>query len=78
MSNLDLNFLVYIIFEMRLNLGNACYCSVQNLLSFRLLSKNFKIRIHKIIFLPVVLYECDTWSLTLMEGHRLRAFENRG
>jgi hypothetical protein len=33
--------------------------------------------IYKIIILPVVLYECETWSLTLREKHRLRVFENR-
>jgi hypothetical protein len=42
-----------------------------------LLSKNLKIRIYKTIILPVVLYGCETWSLTLREGHRLRVFENR-
>jgi hypothetical protein len=47
----------------RLNLGNGCYHSVQNLLSSHLLSKNIKISIHKTIILPVVLYECRTWSL---------------
>jgi hypothetical protein len=61
----------------RLNAGNACYHSVQNLLSCRLLYKNIKIRIYKIIILPVVLYGCDTWSLTLREEHRLRVFEKR-
>jgi hypothetical protein len=35
------------------------------------------IRIYKTIILPVVLYECETWSLTLREEHRLRVFENR-
>jgi hypothetical protein len=59
----------------RLNSGNACYHSVQNLLSSHLLSKNFKIRIHKIIILPVVLYGCETWSLTVREEHKLRVFE---
>jgi hypothetical protein len=49
----------------RLNSGNARYYSVQNLLSSRLLSKNLKIRIYKTIILPVVLYECETWSLIL-------------
>jgi hypothetical protein len=49
----------------RLNSGNACYHSVQNLLPSRLLSKNLKIRIYKMIILPVVLYGCETWSLTL-------------
>jgi hypothetical protein len=61
----------------RLNSGNACYHSVQNLLSSHLLSKNFKIRIYKTIILPVVLYGCETWFLTLREEHRLRVFENR-
>jgi hypothetical protein len=34
-------------------------------------------RIYKTIILPVVLYGCETWSLTLREEHRLRVFENR-
>jgi hypothetical protein len=54
------------------------------LLSFR--SKSFffpphipklKIKIYKTVILPVVLYGCKTWSLTLKEEHRLRVFENR-
>jgi hypothetical protein len=57
--------------------GNACYYSVQNLLSFRLLSKIVKIREQKTIILPVVVYGCEIWSLTLREEHRLRVFENR-
>jgi hypothetical protein len=39
--------------------------------------KNVKIKIYKTIILPVVLYGCETWSLTLREKHRLRQFENR-
>jgi hypothetical protein len=54
-----------------------CYHSVQNLLSSRLLSKNVKINIHKTVILPVVLYGCETWSLTLRKVHRLSVFENR-
>jgi hypothetical protein len=50
---------------------------VQNLLSSHLLSKKVKIRIYKIIILPVILYRCETWFLTLREEHRLRVFENR-
>jgi hypothetical protein len=42
-----------------------------------MLSKNVKIRIHKSIILPVALYWCETWSLTLRVEHRLRVFENR-
>jgi hypothetical protein len=39
--------------------------------------KNLKIRIYKTIILPVVLYGCETWSLTLRDEHRLRVFKNR-
>jgi hypothetical protein len=51
----------------RLNSGNACYHSVQNLMSSRLLTRNIKIKIHKTIIFCVVLDECETWSLTLRE-----------
>jgi hypothetical protein len=61
----------------RLNSGNACCHSVQSLLSSRLLSRNVKVKIYKTIILPVVLYGCETWFLTLREEHRLRVFENR-
>jgi hypothetical protein len=61
----------------RLNSENACYYSVQNLLSSRLISKNLKIKIYKTVILPVVLYGCETWSLTLREEHRMTVFENR-
>ena len=44
---------------------------------YLLTSKNLKIKIYKTIILPVVLYGCETWSLTLREGTRLRVFENR-
>ena len=49
---------------------------VQNLLSSRLLSKNLKIKIYRTIILPVILYGCETWSLTLREERKLRMFEN--
>jgi hypothetical protein len=55
----------------RLSSGNACYHSVQSLLSSRLLSKNLKMRIHR----NVILYGCETWSLKLRKEHRLRVFE---
>jgi hypothetical protein len=61
----------------RLKSGNACYHSVQNLLSSSLLSKNVKIKIYRIIILPVVLYGCESWSLTLREECRLRGFQNK-
>ena len=46
-------------------------------MSSSLLSKNLKIKIYRTIILPVVLYGCETWSLTLREEGRLRVFENR-
>ncbi|KAJ4444245.1 hypothetical protein ANN_06036 [Periplaneta americana] len=61
----------------RMNMRNACYYSVEKLLSSSLLSKNLKVRIHKTVILPVVLYGCETWTLTLREEHRLRVFENK-
>jgi len=61
----------------RLNSGNACCHSVQNLLSSSLLSKNLKSKVYRTIILPVVLYGCETWLLTLREERRLRVFENR-
>ena len=51
----------------RLKPGYACYYSVQNLLSSSLLSKDLKIKIYRAIILSVVLYGCETWSLTLRE-----------
>ena len=58
----------------RLRSGNTCYHSVQNLLSSRLLSKNLKIKIYRTIILPVVLYGCETCSLTLREERKMRVF----
>ena len=52
----------------RLKLGSAFYHSVQNLLSSSVLSKNLKIKIYRTIILPVVLYGCETWLLTLREA----------
>ena len=60
----------------RLRSGNACYYSVQNLLSSRLISKNLKIKIYRTIILSLVLYGCETWSLTLREESKLRVSEN--
>jgi len=50
---------------------------VQNLLSSILLSKNVKIKVYRTIIFLVVLYGCETWSVTLREEHRLTAFKNR-
>jgi hypothetical protein len=55
----------------RLKSSNPCCHTVQNILSSRLLSQHIKIRIYKTIVLPIVLYGCETWSLTLREEHGL-------
>jgi hypothetical protein len=60
----------------KLNSGNACYHSDQNILSSHLLFKSVKIIIYWTIILPVVLYGCEAWFLTLREEHRLKVFEN--
>jgi len=57
--------------------GTACYHSVQNLLSSSLVLKNLKIKAYRTIILPVVMYGCETLSLTLGEESRLTVFENR-
>jgi len=61
------------VIKSRLRSGNACYHSVQNLLSSRLLSKNLKIKIYRTIIFSVVLYRCETWSLILREERKLRS-----
>ena len=50
---------------------------MQNLLSSSLLSRNIKVKIYRTVILRIVLYGCETWSLTLKEERRLRVFENR-
>jgi len=61
----------------RLKSENASLHSVHNRLSSSLLSKNLKIKIDRNIILFVVLYGCETWSLTLREERRMLLFENR-
>ena len=73
----ELQQLYYIVLLMLVvRSGNVCYHSVQNLLSSRLISKNLKIKIYRNIILPVDVYGCETWSLTLWEERKLRVFEN--
>ena len=58
----------------RLKSGNVCYHSVENLLSSSVLSKHIRIKIHRNIILTIVLYGCETWSLTMRGERRLRVF----
>jgi len=57
--------------------GNVCSQSVNYLLSFSFLSKNIKIKVYRTIILPIVLYECETWSLKLSEERRMGVSENK-
>ena len=50
---------------------------MQNLVSFSLISNNIRIKIYRTKILPVVLYGCETWSITMREESRLGVFENR-
>jgi len=61
----------------RLKSRNFSCHSVQNILSSGLLPENIKIKIYGTIILPAVLYGCETWTLTLREGRRLRVFGNK-
>jgi hypothetical protein len=60
-----------------LNLGIAGYHAVQNLQFSHMLSKNVNIKMYRTIILPVVLYGCETLSLTLREDCKLEVSENR-
>jgi len=53
-----------------LSFGAECFV-------FQFAMKNLKIKIYRYIILSVLLYGCETWSLTLTEERRLRVFENR-
>jgi hypothetical protein len=48
---------------------------VQDLVPSSLLSKNIKLKIYRTVILLVILYGCETWSLTLRKEHRLKVFE---
>jgi hypothetical protein len=63
--------------KIRWKSGNACYHSVQNVLSSSLLPKNIKFKIYRTIILPIVLCGCETWSLTSREERSLTVFKNR-
>ena len=62
---------------MKIEVRECLLSSGADLLFSRLLYKNLKIKIYRTIILPVVLYGCETWSLTMREKRRFRVFENR-
>jgi hypothetical protein len=66
---------VYEEVKRRLNSGNA---RMPEFIVLQFVGKKLNIKIHKtMIFFTIVLYGCETWSLTVTEEHRLRVFENR-
>jgi len=56
---------------------NACSHSEQNLLSSKFLSQNIQVKVDKTVILPLILYRCEAWFLTLKEEQKLRVFEKR-
>jgi hypothetical protein len=68
---------IYEEIKMRLKSGNACDHSMQNILPSSLLPKSIKIKLYRNMFIPVVLYRCESWSLTLRKGRRISVSENR-
>jgi hypothetical protein len=52
----------------RMNFGNAGYYLVQTL-------SKMQLRIYRIVVFPLVSYRCETWLLTMREGHKLRAWK---
>jgi hypothetical protein len=60
--------------ERRLNLSNACYHSVLDLLHSCILSKNINIKLYRTVILPVVLFECESLALTLSQELTWRVF----
>jgi len=65
------------VIKIRINSMTVCYYLAQNLLSYHLPSKNIKTEIYGTIILPVVLYGCKTWSLSVKDQYRLKVFKNR-
>ena len=70
------SFVIAILFY-GITIVKLCH-SVQNILSSRLLSKNLKIKIYRTTILPVVLYGCETWSLTLRGGKDVQGVSEQG
>ena len=61
----------------RINIENAYYYLLEKRISPRLLSKKLIVITYKTIILPVILYGCETWSLTLREEQRSRVLKNK-
>ena len=60
----------------RITAANRCYFSLISIMKKRSVSKKTKLRLYNTIIRPVVLYACETWSMTKEIEHRLMVFEN--
>ena len=60
----------------RIGSGNRCAFALNKVLSSRKISRKTKLRIYNVILKPVVLYGCETWTLTEARKHKLEVFEN--
>jgi hypothetical protein len=72
----SIRYSIYAKIKRRLKLENACYHLKQNIVSFSTLHKNMKIKIKRTIILLVLLFCCETWSLTLRMEQSQRFIEN--
>jgi len=61
----------------RITAGNKCYFALEPLFKSRLLSKNTKLRLYKVLIRPVVLYACGAWASTKSDEKRLLIFERK-
>lgn len=61
----------------RIQAGNKCLYATHKLLKSKQTSRRTKINIYKTIIRPVVMYGCETWTLTVANEERLRVFERR-
>jgi hypothetical protein len=61
----------------RINMGNTCYYGLRNILRSKLLKEDIKFKIYKTLIRPVVLYGCESWTLTTKEEERLKIFERK-
>ena len=63
--------------QLYFDFGKVAFIIPEKVLSSHQLSQKLKVNTYKTIMLPVALYGCETWSLTLREEHKLRVFENK-
>jgi hypothetical protein len=61
----------------RIKQGNITFYANKNLLGNKLLTRKAKIKLCKLVTLPVVIYGCETWMMNEVEEEKLRIFERK-